>query len=640
MQLERIALLAGLAALVPYRAAQADRPPPAPLEAHGDATDPDGRRSIRGGPVDPQPNESPELAEMRRFEERAFGGREPPAAPTATGDEEGAPALDPAFLKSLKLPDLPVRWDARVLRYLQFYKSDPKGRAIMTSWLRKQGRWRALMSDALQRHSLPLDLVYVSMIESGYEPLDLSRVGASGLWQFMEAGGKIYGLERGYWVDDRRNPERATEAAMIYLGDLRVRFANWHLALAAFNAGYGAVLKSMQRYNTNDYWELCRHESGLPWETCLYVSKVIATAIVGNNRAAFGYSDLEDEPAWSYDRVKVPGGTPLAVAGRACASTEAQLGYLNPELRRNRVPPGREWELRIPHGTADKFAETFPPLRRDLDRYEVHVMRFGERLEDVARARRVSVRELKRINGITDSTEVRGGTEILVPRERGKVSDADLPPADSEETLLVPVPDRNFEHPDRKRVFYRTRDGDTPAAIAETFGVKTSELATWNNLDLEANLTSRMVLQILVPEGTDLTNVLLVPDERVKVVPVGSDEFLTAYAAQKGRKRTSYTCRDGDTMQKVGRRFGLTAGDLARINQISFSSELKAGQKLVVYVPVTAQARKDGQQRLRQAARVAAKYASARKRAQASAANAKPGSHAQPAGRNDRPKPR
>jgi membrane-bound lytic murein transglycosylase D len=606
------------------------------------ATDLEARRSVRGGPVEQQPNESPELGEMRRFEERSFP-RSAPFVPPAAADAEGAapdadredlkdipdklrphaparPAATHAaageadsFLKALKLPDLPMRWDPRVLRYLQFYRSDPKGRAIMSAWLRKQNRYRALMEDALRRHDLPHDLIYVSMIESGYEPSDLSRVGALGLWQFPELTGKIYGLEKSYWVDERKNPERSTEAVAIYFHDLQVRFGNWHVALAAFNAGYGAVLKSMQKYNTNDYWELCKHESGLPWETCLYVSKALATAVVGANRSAFGYDNLTDDPPWEYDRVKVPGGTPLATAAKAAGTTDVQMAYLNPELRRGRTPPGREWELRIPKGSLEKFVENFPATRKEWDKYEVYVLKFGERLDDVARAKRVNPKELRRINGVTDSTEVRGGTEILIPRERGKVSEADLPAAE-DENFLVAVPDRNFNYPDRKRVFYRTRDGDTVDDIARTFGVHPADLATWNNLDLDTKLASRMVLQLFAPRDRDLTHVVLLPESKVRVMPIGSSEFLDGYAELKGRKRTVYKCKDGDTMAKVGRRFGLTPGDLARINQISYESQLTAGQELVVYIPVTAQAKKEAQGRLRQYARTTAKYAPARKR--------------------------
>jgi membrane-bound lytic murein transglycosylase D len=618
--------LRALAILFLAHPALAQEPPvvPAVTDVAAARTNAEGRRAIRGLPVEPLANESPELFAMRQFEEHAF----PRTGEVVTGaDGKTAEGLSESFLKSLKLPDLPVRWDAKVLRYLQFYKSDPKGRAIMSSWLKKQGRFRAMMLDALRRHDLPSDLIYISMIESGYEPGDLSRVGASGLWQFMDAGGKIYGLERSYWLDQRRSPDRATEAAMIYFHDLYVRFGNWHLALAGFNAGYGAVLHSMQKYNTNDYWELCKHESGLPWETCNYVPKAIATAIVGHNRAAFGYPEGGDDPAWAPGQAMVPGGTTLATAARACGVAEQQLALLNPELRRGRVPPGHDYLLRIPNGTEERFAKSFPRSHPDTEHYEVYVLKFGERLETVARRWRISVKELKRINGITDSTEVRGGTELLLPRERGKVSEAD-PNALDEDGALVALPDRVFDYPDRKRVFYRTRDGDSVQSIAEYFGLAESDLALWNHVDPTANLTSKMVLQLFVERSRDLSGVELLSEEQLHLVAMGSEDFFAACEAKRGRRRTTYVARKGDTLAKVGRRFGLTSGDLARINQFSYQSELAPGQEIVVYVPMTAQAKKEAQGRLRQAARLAAKFAPARKRgARLAAAHASHGKH-------------
>src|SRR6201995_5456173 len=111
--------------------------------------------------------------------------------------------------------------------------------------------------------------------------------GALGVWQFMPEGGRIYGLREDRWVDERRDPLRSTIAQMDYFADLRQRFGDWHIALAAFNMGYGAMLRSIARYNTNDFYRLCEYENAIPWETCLYTPKIIAAAIVGHNRAFY-----------------------------------------------------------------------------------------------------------------------------------------------------------------------------------------------------------------------------------------------------------------------------------------------------------------------------------------------------------------
>src|SRR6266540_2379008 len=319
------------------------------------------RRAVRGSPVDePGASESPELREIRRFEEAAFprstmarpaatqDGALPPATlPGAWGgsgdvppelrsptpiDKPDSASPDSDWLRHLKLPELPVRWDPQVLRYLDYFKNDVKGRAVMTNWLRRAGRYREVFEKALAREGLPKDLFYVAMVESGFDSGARSRVGAGGIWQFMPGAARAYGLEVSYWTDARRDPERSVEAAARYLKDLYVRFGSWPLVFAAYNAGYGAVLRSITRYNTNDFWELIRHESGLPWESSLYVPKILAAAIVGNNLGAFGFAEVACDPPFAYEEVEVPPGTALTSVARAAGARPEVVESLNPHL--------------------------------------------------------------------------------------------------------------------------------------------------------------------------------------------------------------------------------------------------------------------------------------------------------------------
>lgn len=616
------------------------RPPgPAP---RGDGvptvvTDPGGRRAVRGRPVT-QPPEPADLREMREWEVAAFpaGGRLPSEEPAAGRSRPGARAVaraddlppelrspsreterpaageavatedarpDLPWLKALRTGDLPVRWDPRVIKYLEFYRDDPRGRAIMSGWLAAQGRFQARILEALRRHGLPEDLLYVAMIESGYDPFVYSRAGASGLWQFMPAGGRIYGLTIDHWVDERNDPEKSTEAVMLYWKDLYDRFGNWHLALAAFNAGYGAVLKAIAKYNTNDFWALLELEDALPWGSSIYVPKAIAAAIVGRNREAFGYAEVKPEPAWEFDRVTVPKSVSLAVVSKAAGADEATIQWLNPELRRRRTPPVAGYAVRIPKGTAERFARTFPQLKGEWDGYDAYVVRWGERFEDIARTHGISVAKLKELNGVEDIAEVRGGVVIVVPRvdadtrarnRRAAEDDlyrSDVAPGEPGDPMIVPVPNKDLLVPGRKRVFYRVVAGDTVEDVARVLRVKVADLTAWNRLDLEADLQPRMVLVAFVPPDydADAAGVALLDDSRLMVVTAGSQEHLDLVEGRKGRKRVKYTVKRGDTLESIGKPHHLSKYDMARINRISPNADLEPGTELIVYVVVDKQ---------------------------------------------------
>lgn len=570
-------------------------------------------RAVRGIALDgAETSESPELRAMRRFEEQTFSrpwarppGPDPDDVPKplppglegrwgGSGDipkelrspehpaaqAPGKPGKE--WLNQLVLPDLPVRWEPQVIRYLEFFKDDPKGRGIMTSWLRRLGRYRTLIEGKLAEQGLPLDLVYLAMVESGFDPGATSLKSAGGIWQFIPSSARAYGLEVSRWVDARRDPERATEAAARLLKDLYVRFGSWPLAFAAYNAGYGAVLRSMARFNTNDFWELSRHEAGLPWETTLYVPKILAAAVVGHNLKRFGFGDVTPDAPWVFDRVEVAAGVSFHTLARAAGARPDVIEDLNPDLVAGRVPPDRpSIVVRVPAGSASSWSRAAGEARSS-EKVQTVVLRFGESLEDLAKARGCSVRELKRLNAVTDTAEVRGGMTVLVPA-RPAPPVASAPTED--DTILVAVPDRAFSYAGRERVFYRTREGDTLPDIAAVFDVTPESIVEWNNIDPEAKLQSKLILQLFVPESFDRAGVVLLDPDKVRVVTLGSEEFLELETARRGKTRLFYAARAGDTLTKIAKRYGLSPGDLARVNRLSATSELTEGQRIVVYSP-------------------------------------------------------
>ena len=619
-------------------------PTPPAVDARDDRVQ---RRAIRGGPIDLS-RESPELRELRGFEEESFpraslrssvmsGGSPGSPSPGERGAGVGAssqgslgdlpadglhspptaPGSTPRSLFSGEAPTIPwlqalklldnlglsptfVRFESHVVRYLEFFKEERRGRSIMASWLRKQGRYRALIEQTLDKHGLPRFLLYVAMIESGYDPHDRSHKGAVGLWQFMPEGARIYGLRVDHWVDERKDPVRSTEAVARYLGDLKARFGSWHLALAAFNAGYGAVLRAMQKYNTNDYWELCRHEDGLPWETLNYVPKAIASALIGENRGFFGFDEIVPDSSLQFETVAITAPLGLDKIARALSCTPEELSKLNPELRRGRIPPlsaGEHWNLRVPPGTASQLQAQLDSLHR-AEPLVARVVRFGERLEDIARDVGTSAFNLKRINGIEDSSEVRTGLTLLVPPGSSK-GGGNATSAPSDEIVVVAVPDKNLQVPGKRRIFYRVIPGDSIWAIARFFKVKEADLLSWNALDPEATLATKMVLDLWVDPGFDTSQVALVDPARVRVVTTGSEEFFELVETLRGRKRIFHVVKDGETWERLAKRYGLTVADLERINRTGRQNDLRVGQKVTVYLPMSASERAAALARLR-----------------------------------------
>ncbi|MCA9675141.1 MAG: transglycosylase SLT domain-containing protein, partial [Myxococcales bacterium] len=587
---------------------QADPPgPPSPTPVL--QQDDGGRRAVRGCPVDHDCR--PGHERLREFELEAFppggdpwihgddaapGSLVEPAPPAAAVTRPSELRPDLPWLDDLELPDLPVRWDRRVIDYLVFYKEDRRGHDIMQGWLEDQGRFKDMIVGYLKDAGLPQDLLYVSMIESSYDPYTYSRAGASGLWQFMPAGGKIYGLEIDRWIDERNDPVRSTIAVLDYFKDLYQRFGDWHLALAAYNAGYGAVLRSIARYNTNDFWQLLEYENALPWESSIYVPKAIAAAIVGHNRELFGFGDVKPRPAEAWDDVEVPKSVALSVIAHAAGCSVDDLKRLNPQVRRNRTPAGRKYVIRVPVGGGDKFARAFPQLRGDWDDYDAYVMAHGERFEDVATQFGISPARLRKLNELEHEGDVAGGSLLVVPhiseatrqknlikaRESLYSSGVDQRPG---EPLLVPVPDKDAEIAGRKRVFYRVVAGDTLGDIARALDVRTSQLATWNGVEADAELHPRMVLQAWVAESydEDAEHVALLDPSRILVVTRGSKEHLDLAEARVGRVRLEYTAKGKESFESIAKQFGLTARDLSRINRRSHTTVLDKGETIIVY---------------------------------------------------------
>jgi membrane-bound lytic murein transglycosylase D len=567
------------------------------------------RRQIAGGATADDlraGKEDPELKKLREAERVLFPEPLPgmtagwswdlprPAARGAevssTGlppDPAGRPSVEPSakdseWLGGLSLPNLPLRYDERVVKYLRFYRDSPSGRAVARVWAKKCGRYRAAIQAELAKAGLPTDLVWLSLIESGHNPTIASPVGAMGLWQFMPDTARTYGLTVDRWVDERLDPERSTEAATRFLADLYRRFGSWDLAMAAYNMGHGGLARSIKKFNTNDFWELGRHEAGIPWETSLYVPKILATAIAMNNKKSFGLDGIDPDPAEAFDTVRVGPGVLLEDVARTAGVDAGLLERLNPAYLAGRTPPaaaGRpspSYVLKLPRSSA-RQAKALGVLEKAPDDLVPFAVRQGDTPASIAKATRASEAAIRSANRIGAQETLAPGTIVLVPR--GAPVPASAPVVDD-----VVVVTRDVKAPpDAVRVFYPVVPGDTLSSVASAFGVARVDLVAWNAIDESARLQEGMVLQVFPKASRSLAGIRTLKDGEVRVLVAGSPEFIDHFEGLNGKRRVVVTVKEGDTLASIGRRYDTSIGWMERINRRSRTDRLAPGETVVVY---------------------------------------------------------
>lgn len=252
--------------------------------------------------------------------------------------------------------DLPVVWNESVSRFVTLFEKEQPDR--MALYLKRAGRYEGMIRSKLRERGMPEDLLYLSMIESGFNPNAKSTAQAVGLWQFMAPTARGYGLRVDGYVDERRHPEKATDAALRYLEDLYEQFGSWTLAAAAYNSGGGRVARIMREETgavsgqDSDFWLIRRR---LPSETREYVPLIFAATLVGKQPARYGLDRVQRYLPVRTDTVSVAGGTGLSTVAQAIGVAESDVKRLNPHLVRGMTPPGRPFPVLIPDGTAPRF---------------------------------------------------------------------------------------------------------------------------------------------------------------------------------------------------------------------------------------------------------------------------------------------
>ncbi len=258
-------------------------------------------------------------------------------------------ARKPKTAQSTLIFDLPVTYNARVSFWINHFQT--RGQVWFREWLERSSRYMPFIQKELKQAGLPLDLAYMVMIESGFSATAVSHADAVGPWQFIETTGVRYGLSKTWWLDERRDFKKSTQAAIKYIKDLHTEFGSWYLVAASYNMGEGGLRRKINRHETKDYWKLLKVRA-IPKETQDYVPKILAAMLIAKAPSLYGFRDLGQRTPLEYDLVSVPGGTRLESVADKIGITKQAIKELNAELILGYVPPAvNNHYIRVPKGS-------------------------------------------------------------------------------------------------------------------------------------------------------------------------------------------------------------------------------------------------------------------------------------------------
>jgi membrane-bound lytic murein transglycosylase D len=469
-------------------------------------------------------------------------------------DREEIPEADALSPEEQKILDTEISFhvgldtveNTDVQRYFHYYTHTHRG--TMDGWLKRAQLYLPHIRKRFIAEGLPEDLIYLPFAESGFNPFAVSRAGACGVWQFMPKTAVNFGLTVDSWVDERRDPYKSTEAAIVYLKKLYADFGDWSLALAAYNAGEGTIGRAMKKTGCEDYFSLCQASPELKEETKLYVPKFLALVKVARNLEKLGFEPLDmDRHIMAPVLMQAKPGTDFLGLAKNMGLDWKAFRELNPALRKQEGPPSRSVRVAVPgHLVAQAEAYLKRPVATKRVEVASYKVKSGDTWWGIARKHGLSVAALQQSNA---GKVLKVGLKLRVPGRGANPQPAEI--ADTRKWAS-------------KRANYVVRQGDTIWSIAKQFRVDPATLLQTNALKKGSTL--------------QVGQKLFVPDAGSAEVKVA-----TAKAETVRQELVSYQVRSGDSLWNIAKKFGVTALELQQWNKLAENARIRPGDQLKVY---------------------------------------------------------
>lgn len=487
--------------------------------------------------------------------------------------------------------EVPLVQNRQVNRHLMYYTL--KRPEVMEEWLKRSKTYFPMMQEIFEEEDVPTELTRLAMVESGLNPQARSWASAVGMWQFIRATGSMYGLEVNWWVDERRDPEKATRAAARHLKDLYNIWGDWHLAIANYNISPRGLKRAVRSAGKEDYWAALPY---LPRETQGYVPGFIAATMIDMNPEKFGFKEDYESEEYSYDVYEVEPLMPLDELAKAAGISTEKLKEYNPELLRWATPPSNKYPLKLPAGTKEQFVENYEDIPKDERSQNVamHTVSQGETLGYIAQKYGTSVRALHETNESLSGT-IYPGQKIVVPLAPG-----------SNEQIAVNKPThqprgqtsrnqstKSQEPSNSTKVTYKVKNGDTIGHIAEWYDVSSSQIRSWNNST--NTIQPGQTLTIYVPDSKasyykQVDEMSFSKKQQLEREQRSGKDITEAYLASADNSGgggstsntgSSYTVQPNDTLIKIAQSFGMSVEQLKQLNNLN-GSRIYVGQELRV----------------------------------------------------------